>query len=188
MRGPVAKWMLIAAAVLISGTAFGITPPADILDAYVICDKSDLRPIEGIWTYPADDVTVLVYRNVAQKGVYDIFVVESADCSLPNGSRLGKLTASADPEKYELTMFTSIKNGVLSAPRNATATFSEKKEALTMKKSGVKFRINPTRLLPYFWRLISISVGSKEPAPEGLVKLYPSYDGNGSTKRGPRYL
>lgn len=170
----------------IKATAF--EPPADYLEAMEFCDKADLRPIEGLWTYPEDDVTVLIFRSDNQKGLYDIFVVEAASCSLTPGMKLGEIHSSADPDKFNLRLFTSVKNGILSVPQDAVATFSESKEAFIIKRSSLKIKLNPSRLLPYFWRMVSISVKSADPAPEGMIKLYPSYDGNNSSRRAPRYL
>lgn len=169
--------------------AFGAYPPADFLEAQELCDKTDLLPIEGLWTYPHDDVTVLVMRSAEKKGVFDIYVVEAADCSLSPGMKLGELTSTAEPDKFTLSQFTGIKRGLLSAPRTATATFSENKESLTVKGgNSLRIRFNPTKLLPTFWRLASFSVKAGEQVPEGMIKVYPSYDGNGSSKRAPRYL
>lgn len=169
-------------------SAEAIAPPMDYVEATEFCDRADLQLIEGLWTYPEDDVTVLIFRNEDQKGIYDIFIVEAASCALKAGMKLGELHSSVDPDKFTLKLFTSVKNGILSSPCEASATFSESKESLTVKKSSVKIRINPMRLLPSFWRLASISIKSPDPAPEGMIKIYPSYDGNNSTRRGPRYL
>ena len=163
-------------------------PPADYLEAVGFCDNQDLRPIEGLWTYPEDDVTVLIYRSKDKKGVYDIYVVESADCSLQPEVKLGELTSSADPDKYTLRLFTSIRKGILINPCSATATFSQNKESLSVKRTGINIRINPLRLLPSFWRIASFSIKTNDAAPKGMIKIYPSYDGNGSSKRIPRYL
>lgn len=164
-------------------------PPTDYIEAKELCDQTGLRPVEGMWTYPEDDVTVLIYRNEDLKGIYDIFVVEAADCSLSPGMRLGELRTSADPDKYTIKLFTAVKHGILTMPTEAVATFSEQKESLTVRKSSrLKVRFNPTRLLPSFWRLATISLNPKETAPEGMIKIYPSYDGNRSTRRAPRYL
>lgn len=176
----------MATAGILSSSA--INPPADILEAYELCDESDLRPIEGLWSYPIDDVTVLVFRNEDSKGVYDLYVVESADCSLSPGMKLGELYTSTDPNKFNLKLYTVVKNGLLSVPCSAVATFSENKESFAVKKTSVSIKLRPYTLLPSFWRLANISVKSKESAPDGMIKVYPSYDGNGSTRRGPRYL
>ena len=165
------------------------TPPADYIEATAFCDAADLRPIEGLWTYPEDDVTVLIFRDSDKKGIYGIYIVEAADCSLSPGMILGELHESTDPDKFNLKLFTKIKNGILTAPSEAIATLSGTKESLTVKKKGkFSLRINPTRLLPSFWRIASLTIKPSESAPEGMIKVYPSYDGNGSTRRGPRYL
>lgn len=171
----------------VSPQTWGATPPADILEAKEFCDNADLRPIEGLWIYPEDETTVLIYR-ADTPGKYEISVVESPDCSLTPGMKIGELQTSPDPDKYTLKQFTQIKNGVLKTPCSATATYSEAKESLTFKKPSFRIRFNPTRLLPYFWRMVSVSFGNKETAPEGMIKVYPSYDGNGSSRRYPRYL
>ena len=163
-------------------------PPADMIEARAFCDNADLRPIEGLWSYPDDDVTVLIFRSDEKKGVYDITIVEAADCSLTAGMKIGELTASADPDKFNMKLFTSMKKGILTSPLATTAVFSDNKESLTIRKSSFQIRLNPIRLLPSFWRLVSVSIKSKEPAPEGMIRVYPSYDGNLSTKRAPRYL
>lgn len=190
MTLPKASLLLLCSLVAFSlpVKAQGPLPPADIAEARQFCDKADLRPVEGLWSYPQDDVTVLVFRSPDHKGVYDIYVVEAADCSLSAGMKLGQLLESADPDKFNMKLFTVIRNGVLSLPCEATAVFSENKESISLRKSSLKFRFNPTRLLPYTWRLVSVSLKSREPAPEGMIKVYPSYDGNGSSRRAPRYL
>lgn len=178
----------VLAALLLPVYSAAANPPADYLEAIEFCDRADLRPIEGLWTYPDDEVTVLIFRNESNARTYDIFVVESADCSLNPRMKLGELTESPDPDKFSMKLFTKVKNGVLSLPRSATATYNENKESLTVKSNSLKIRINPLRLLPSFWRIASVSFNTGEGAPEGMIKVYPSYDGNNSTRRGPRYL
>lgn len=185
--------ILFAFILLFSGSiahVMAFNPPMDYLAATEFCDKADLRTIEGLWTYPEDDVTVLIYRNEAVKGLYDIHVVEAADCNLKAGMKLGEIRESADPEKYNISLCTKLKKGIPIAPCEAVASYYEAKEALIIKQSSpLSLRFNPTRLLPSFWRLVSVSIKlSKESAPEGMIKIYPSYDGNNSTRRAPRYL
>lgn len=173
----------------IAGSSYlwGINPPADIIEAKEFCDNADLRPIEGLWIYPEDETTVMIYR-ADTPGKYEIWIVESPDCSLTPGMKIGELQTTPDPDKYSINLFTQIKKGILKAPCSATATYSETKESLTFKKPSFRIRLNPSRLLPYFWRMVSVSFGNKEAAPEGMIKIYPSYDHNGSSRRYPRYL
>lgn len=167
---------------------FAFNPPADIIEARELCDRTDLRPIEGIWLFPEDDVTVLIIRDDEKLSQYDIFVVESADCALQNGKKLGEMKISPNSNKFKLSLFTSVKKGILSVPCSASAVLSDTHESITVTKPSLKFNFYPNRLLSGFWGLVRISVKNPDNVPEGLIKIYPSYDGNNSSKRTPRYL
>lgn len=168
--------------------AHAFTPPADILEAKELCDKGDLQAVEGLWLYPEDEVTVLIYRETGQKGTYGIYVVESADCSLNPGDRIGSLQASPDPDKFKMKLYTAMKKGVPGVPCNASARLSRNHESITVTKPSLKLRFQPNRLLPYFWRIVNVSIKNPESVPEGMIKIYPSYDGNDSSRRETRYL
>lgn len=162
--------------------------PIDIVDAVVLCDSLPLKSIEGLWYYPEDRVTVLIL-GCEKPGCYEIFVVESEDCSLIPGEKIGELTESADPLKYRLTLFSDLKEGRLCNPIECMAVYSEKNESLNIEKPKLNIRINPLGVLPQFWRTIRMSV--ENPAgklSEGMIRVYPSYDGNGSSRRQPRWL
>lgn len=180
-----------AAIALMMLAAIGVrafTIPVDIVEAVEICDNSDLRNIEGLWVYPEDDVTVLIYRSDDSDFTYGIYVVQSSDCSLRPGACIGKLTASPDPDKFKLRQFTHVKNNTLSLPCDATATLAKQNEALIITKPSLKFSFRPNMFLPSFWRAVRLSVKNPNAAPHGLIKIYPSYDGNGSLRRHTRYL
>ena len=166
------------------------TPPADILEAEALCDQMDLHPVEGLWTCPEDDVTLLIMRDNDNANQYSIVVVESSDCSLKNGMEIGKLFISTDPLKYKLRLFTKIKKGVLSTPCDALATYSPSNESLRIEKPSIKISFQPGRLLPYLWRTARVKINNPaERVPEGMLKTYPTFDYNrNSSKRNPRYL
>lgn len=178
----------------------GAQPKAfDIGRAQAICDSITPEGPEGIWIYPDDNVTVLVLESppISPTSLpsYIISVVESTDCILEPGDFLGTLFATPDTGKYRLELFTQRKNGVLSKPGSCLASLSDDGETIIIKKdkSGLKFRfsINPYTLLPKMWRILRIGAShssSKNEIPAGMVKIYPSYDGNGSSRRSPRYL
>lgn len=168
--------------------AYAFTPPADLLEAMELCDHSDLRPIEGIWTFPEDEVSVLIFRDQDIAAQYGIWVVESADCSLSPGDRLGTLHGSPDPSKFKLTLFTRIKKGILSMPCHASAVLSVANESITVTKPSIKVSLYPGRLLTGFWGVVRLSRKDAPNVPEGMIRQYPSYDGNSSSKRMPRYL
>lgn len=180
--------------------SWGVQPKAyDIERARAICDSITPEGPEGIWIYPDDNVTVLVLESLPISSTslpsYSISVVESTDCNLEPGDNLGTLYATPDSGKYRLELFTQRKNGFLSKPQTCLAPLSDEGETMIIKKekSGFKFRfsINPSTLLPKMWRILRIGTShssSKPELPVGMVKIYPSYDGNGSSRRSPRYL
>lgn len=166
-----------------------------------ICDNLPLENVEGIWLYPDDKVKVLILSDDDNKinsfPTYTISVVETADARLHPGDILGKLTATPDANLFKIELVTEKKNNILLKPTTCLASLGKEGDTFTFRKgrTGIKGRlnINLNRLLPGFWKIISTGVstttGNTNPtAPVGMVKLYPSYDGNGSSRRKIRYL
>lgn len=178
--------------------------PADIRDiagAEEFCNNNALSPIEGIWLFPEDNVKVLIVKNGLKPSTsfpeYDIIVAETTDTSLHPGDLLGAISETAEKNKFELKLFTKTNKGKLSNPKGITAKINSNGDELTMNREKPKFRfriaLNPYTLLPNFWKLFRVSFGnstsySDDQPPVGMVKIYPSYDGNGSSRRHPRYL
>lgn len=181
---------------------FAVNPVAyDYARACEICDSIPLSPVEGVWTYPDDHVIVLLTEKKAASPtdlpVYEISVVETYDCSLKPGEVIGNLFATTDRKKFRIELFTHRKAGILSKPVSCLMTLTDDNEVLafekTKKKSGFRLNINPYSLLPGFWKIFRMSLSpasgsNSSTAPAGMVKIYPSYDGNGSSRRSPRYL
>lgn len=174
----------------------------DIDRAIEICSTLPLDPIEGVWIYPEDKVTVLIikdnHNSVSTLPHYSITVVESDDCRLVSGDKIGSLTATAESSKYEITLFTEKNKDLLQKSNSCVASLSKDADALILKgnkskKFNLKLNLNLSRLLPNFWRFVRLSSSSGNNTstgtpPVGMVKIYPSYDGNGSSRRQPRYL
>lgn len=197
--------LLLAAAPSVS--AEGRRPPlprvCDIDAARELCDSLPLEGPEGVWIYPQDHVTVLVRRipapEMASLPVYDISVVETTDCSVLPGESIGTLAATPVATQYELTLFTDRSGGMPGKPATCLATVSKEGDSMTLsrEKSRLRLRLsfNPASILPALWKSLlrfgfSINPGSggeKRPAP-GMVRIHPSYDGNGSSRLKPRYL
>lgn len=174
------------------GAMAGDSVPRDMGAAVELCDSSPLDPVEGVWLYPDDNVTVLVLRRESSEQSfteYDLTVVSSSDCRLSPGDLLGRLTASADPSRFRLTLFTVRKDASLTLPGECLATLDVLKEALFVQSRKLKIRIGINTLLPRFWRIAKVSVDNPlDRLQPGMVRIYPSYDGNGSSRRKPRYL
>ena len=174
----------------------------DIDEAKEICDNLPLDPVEGIWLYPEDKVTVLILSGndgMEQHSLlkYTISIIESSDTRLSPGEILGYLQATPEAKTYKIELLTERKNELLLKPKSCIATLSADKDVFIIKRqnSGLKGRLNLNlnRLLPGFWKIVSAGISSsgnnnKKEVPVGMIKLHPSYDGNGSSKRKPRYL
>lgn len=171
----------------------------DIDMARRICDSIPIEQPEGIWIYPDDNVTVLVLRDARISSTalqsYSISVIETSDCSLKPGDIIGKLHATPNEGKFKIELFTQRKKGILSNPRSCIATLSKDGETIILDKEEkslkLRFSLNPSILLPKMWRIVRIGTSTSKPKanpPAGMVRIYPSYDGNGSSRRSPRYL
>lgn len=183
-------------------TLLGKIPVAyDIEMAKEICDELPLENVEGIWLYPDDKVTVLILNdrdNFPDNRFpsYIISVVETSDARLLPGETIGKLTSTAETGVYKIELSTEKKNDLLLKPKSCLATLSKDNDSFMIKKQKVPFKgrlnFNFNRLLPGFWKIVSTGVslnGTQGVSiPVGMVKLYPSYDGNGSSRRKVRYL
>lgn len=179
------------------------TPPVayDMESAKEICDQLPLESIEGIWLYPDDKVTVMILNDRENQDpnslpTYIISVIDTSDARLHPGDVIGSLSATADEKTFRIELKTESKNNLLLKPKSVLASISKDGDVFTIKKQKAPFRerinLNFNRLLPGFWKIVSLGIsrqnGTKIEAPVGMVKVYPSYDGNGSSKRKVRYL
>lgn len=165
-----------------------------------ICAALPLDNVEGIWVYPDDKVTVLILNDNSGNSafpVYNISVVETSDARLHPGDNLGKLESTAQDGIYKIELATERRNELLLKPKTVLANLSKEGDAFIFKRQKSPFRLrlnlNFSRLLPGFWKMISTGISSSGSsqtmqAPVGMIKIYPSYDGNGSSRRKPRYL
>lgn len=187
--------------ILISGGYLCAAPQTvayDIDMAEEICKQLPLENVEGIWLYPEDKVKVMVLKDrnsIDMTPVYEISVVETEDVRLRPGEILGHLYATPQENTFKIELNTERKNDLLLKPKTVTATLSASGDSFIFKRQKSPFKarlnLNFNRLLPGFWKIISTGVtqttGNVE-QPTGMIKIYPSYDGNGSSKREIRYL
>ena len=194
----------MALAVCVGHFSSQANPPVlyDIDAAKAYCDSTALEDPEGIWIYPDDGVTVLIARrdalSLSSLSIYDIRVIESDDVRLRPGDLLGSLSASPERKKFDISLYTERGASGLLKPKAVSATLGDEGETLILKKDKPKFNLrftfNPSTLLPKLWRIVRINgsssstSGSNNSPSVGMVKVYPSYDGNGSSRRRPRYL
>ncbi len=150
------------------------------------CDSTALLPVEGIWEYPEDGVTVLVRRQ-AMRGRFDVVAVESADTRIGPGDVLGTLEGSADPSAFRLTLATRDLDDNLGRPAECLATLSKDEQSLYVKTKKRKLSLNATWILPRFWRIARLKTTDPlEKLPAGMTRLYPLPDA--VIPGSPRYL
>lgn len=163
--------------------------PQDTEDAMQWCDTHPLDRIEGIWSYPEDRVTVLISRVKGQDHQYVVTAVSSEGLSVIPGEKIGEVYSTADPDRFRIRLFTTRKKGMLGKPADCAARLTAGDYGLTVAAKKRTWTFNPFAFLPYFWRIARTSVSDPlKSLPVGMQKIYPSYDGNGSSRFHVRYL
>lgn len=154
------------------------------------CDATDLQPLEGIWYYPDERMTIVIERceNPLNNNVQDyrFVLVDTDDMSLLPGTVIGYCSPTVDGSKYKLWIYSEQKGSILENPQMCVATLDGNNDEIHIERSEVKMkvRVNFSRFLPKLLKGISIVPSKKEvKAPEGLMKIYPK-----NTKNGIRYL
>lgn len=167
--------------------------PVDYLSACEYVDTRGASGVEGIWEYPGDGITVLIIRDDYDRYKYDVWVIESDDVRLKPGMLMGSLHESAQAGKFRLSLYTSVEHGLLSNLRDCYAALSKDGQSLIVESAKIKVRVSNSTLLPMFWNKLRLGLrlnvsNPLEKLPEGLRRVYPSYDGNGSSLYNPRIL
>ena len=155
--------------------------------------ESDLQPLEGIWYYPNEDMTIAIERwtpEPSHKIGYRLLLVASDDLELLPGTVIGYIEASAVDSKYRLWLYSERNKVTLCGPLECVATLNKEATTLTFDPPHweVKVRVNFARFLPSLFRGISVIPDvEKEKLPIGFKKIFPA-DGNGNKFDRVRYL
>ena len=154
-------------------------------------DESDMQPLEGIWYYPNEEMTVGIERYRGQHNIgYRIILLDSPDINLVPGTVIGYIAASAVDNKYQLWLYSQRDRITLMKPLECVATLNKTATTLTFDPPHwkVKVRVNIARFLPTLFNGVSIvpeKVG--ESLPGGFRKIYPE-GGEGNPFNRIRYL
>ncbi|MBP5687052.1 MAG: hypothetical protein J6X22_00215 [Muribaculaceae bacterium] len=155
--------------------------------------ESDLQPLEGIWYYPNEDMTIVIERwqpEPSHKIGYRLLLVASDDLELLPGTVIGYIEASAVDNKYHLWLYSERNKVTLCGPMECVATLNKDATSLTFDPPhwDVKVRVNFARFLPSLFKGISVIPDvEKEKLPVGFKKIFPA-DGNGNKFDRVRYL
>ncbi|MBQ7205111.1 MAG: hypothetical protein IJS04_04630 [Muribaculaceae bacterium] len=163
----------------------------DLDSMRVRLDESDLQPLEGIWYYPNEEMTLGIERYKGNHNIgYRIILLESPDISLVPGTVIGYIARSAVDNKFQLWLYSERSRTTLKKPMECVATLSNKATTLTFDPPHwkLKVRVNVARFLPTLFNGLSVipeRVG--EQLPIGFRKIYPE-GGNGHQFNRVRYL
>jgi len=139
---------------------------------------SDLQPLEGIWQYPDEDMTVGIERYRGENGIqYRIVMLASRDIDLLPGTVIGYIAPSAVSNKYSLWIYSERHDTELRHPVECVATLNPQATSLTFEKAQwkVKIHVNVMRFLPTLFRGISVvPEKQKESIPIGFNKTFPA--------------
>lgn len=163
----------------------------DVDSMRVRLDETDVQPLEGIWYYPNEEMTLGIERYHGKHNIgYRIILLESPDINVMPGTVIGYIAATAVDSKYQLWLYSQRDRVTLIKPLECVATLDDAAATLTFDPPHwkVKVRLNVARFLPTLFNAVSI-VPEKtgERLPVGFRKIYPEGVGNKKFNR-IRYL
>lgn len=151
----------------------------------------DLQPIEGIWQYKAEHMTLGIERCTGvDDAEFRIILLHSDDLELMPGMVIGYLASSVDESKFRLWLYSERNRLTLHGPMEAVATFNRNKGTITFEPPhwSVKVRANFMRFLPSIFRVVSVTPEMhEERLPVGFNKVFP-IDGDMRRFNRVRYL
>ena len=129
-------------------------------------DETDMQPLEGIWYYPNEEMTLGIERFRGSHNIgYRIILLDSPDIN--------------------------VMPGTLIKPLECVATLNSAATTLTFDPPHwkVKVRVNIARFLPTLFQGVSIIPEQvKEKLPIGFRKIYPEQGRDGNSFDRVRYL
>ena len=153
--------------------------------------ESDMQPMEGIWYYPDEEMTLAIEKWKGELNIgYRLILLESSDLELLPGTVVGFIEESAVDNKFRLWLYTERSKITLASPAQCVATLNADATSLTFDPPHwkVKVRVNFARIFSTIFRGISvIPEKEEEKLPVGFKKIYP-LDGNGNAFKTVRYL
>ena len=177
--------------------AKGVLAKSVILDGLdldsmrVRLDETDMQPLEGIWYYPNEEMTLGIERYRGEHNIgYRIILLESPDINVIPGTVIGYIAASAVDNKYQLWLYSQRDRVTLIKPLECVATLNKTATTLTFDPPHwkVKVRVNIARFLPTLFQGVSIIPEmTGEKLPIGFRKIYPE-GGEGKPFNHIRYL
>ena len=149
----------------------------DIDSMRVRLDETDMQPLEGIWYYPNEEMTLGIERYRGRHNIgYRIILLDSPDINDVPGTVIGYIASSAVDNKYQLWLYSQRDRVSLVKPLECVATLNAQATTFTFDppRWKIKVRVNIARFLPTLFNGMSIvPERSAERLPVGFRKIYP---------------
>lgn len=168
-----------------------VIPGLDVDSMRIRLNETDMQPLEGIWYYPDEEMTLGIERYRAPHNIgYRIILLDAPDINLVPGTVIGYIESSAVDNKYRLWLYSQRDRLTLIKPLECVATLNASATSFTFDPPHwrVKVRVNIARFLPSLFRGVSITPDKvEERLPVGFRKIYPE-GGDGNPFNRVRYL
>ena len=132
---------------------------------------------EGIWQFGADDAIFEIRPQKGRHGVFDLYILESPNLTVPSGSLFGHMEATGTDNNYDATLFRSLtgndRNITRQKNRNFIFTFDPSSCTLTIRPYKKGTRVNILRWIPYLFRLSVDRTDSRPSNIDGARRLCP---------------
>ncbi|MDE6811265.1 MAG: hypothetical protein K2J15_02825 [Muribaculaceae bacterium] len=170
----------------LSAAGYRTTGPLTPENAEQLLCNLPLEAEEGIWYSPADNMYLLILKDLSSSDSLGIFILTTEDCRLEPGMRIGTLSATADPRLYRLSLMTRYhpKKG-LHLPLDATAKANSNFSRLTIDSPKLRFSFSPSVIIPNLLDMLRMRVNIRYSDPkdkirDGWIKTYPYTDSESS--------
>ena len=191
--------LLAAVSLPLGAQSFSLPDKADIIANYseetarAGFDSRSAQPIEGIWRYPDEMMTVCIERfAVPSTNIeYRVVLLDSDESLLLPGTVIGYAAQGAKANEFQMWLYSEHSDLLLVNPQRCLAELSGDYATLMIKPTELKvrLRINFARFLPSVFKGVSVIPSIDNPSPSrGMRKIYPAADENGTQWQGIRYL
>lgn len=127
---------------------------------------------EGIWAVPGGGI-FRISASPTRTGIYELFVVAAPGCDIACDAPMGTMRAGARGHVFDAELLSDPRHGAKQKPRSFMLEFDEKFQTVVFKPYSRSWRVNITRLLPYFFRLSVERPGEKPTGLEAAVRMAP---------------
>ncbi len=152
-----------------------------IINASNVIDFLNTFPVsgpEGIWGFEPDEITLLILKDKTIPGQFGIYVIDTTDCRLQPGQRIGNLNETVEDRIYRLTLCSRWKKETPDTPLNGTATMDSDGDVMRIEGRSAGLSVTPNIILPNLLGLLRLRVrlnvnDPEKKIPSGLRKIYP---------------